>query len=107
MKNIFLVMSLFGSLSAYASTANECLSGNYKACREVFNKYGSQSDRVGAVDLFEKACSAQNLRVSCHIFSVSKNETLKKTLELAKPDSGMFVMDGAKVDKIYQISEVK
>lgn len=91
----------------HAATPADCLNGNFRACREIFNQYGSQSDRKGAVELFEKACSAQTLNVSCQIISVSKADSLKKTLELAKPDSGIFVINGLKVDKFYQISEVK
>ncbi len=95
------------TLNVFAATQSECLNGNFTACRELFNKYGSQSDRAGAVELFEKACSAQTLHVSCEIISFSKSDSLKKTLELAKPNSGIFVMNGSKVDKFYQISEVK
>lgn len=98
---------LLSFAQGYASTPAECLNGNFKICREIFNKYGAQSDRKGAVELFEKACSAQTLNVSCQIISISKVDSLKKTLELAKPDSGIFIMNGAKVDKFYQISEVK
>ncbi len=107
MKTIIFCTFLFIFAQVHAAAPTECLNGNFKVCREIFNKYGSQSDRRGAVELFEKACSAQNLSVSCKIISVSKTDSLKKMLELATPDSGMFVMNGAKVDKLYQISEVK
>lgn len=91
-----------------AATPTDCLNGSFSACREIFNKYGSQSDKNGAVDLFEKACSAQTLNVSCQIVSTKKSDTLKKTLDLSKTDSsGIFIMSGKTLDKIYQISEIK
>ena len=107
MKIFLLSFVLLSSLNIFAATQSECLSGNFAVCRDQFNKYGSQSDRAGAVELFEKACSAQTLHVSCEIISFSKADFLKKTLALAKPNSGIFVMNGPKVDKFYQISEVK
>lgn len=107
MKIFLLSIILLSSLNVFAATQSDCLNGNFAVCRDLFNKYGSQSDRVGAVELFEKACSAQTLHVSCEIISFSKSDSLKKTLELAKPNSGIFVMNGPKVDKFYQISEVK
>ena len=81
MKNLVFSLVLLSSLCVFAATSNECTGGNFKACREIFNKYGSQTDRAGAVDLFEKACSSQTLRVSCQILSVSKADTMKKMME--------------------------
>ena len=107
MKKAILGIILFSSFQAWAFTQNDCLNGNFKACREIFNKYGSQTDRAGAVELFEKACSAQTLRVSCEISSFSKTETLEKILKTVKRDSGAFVMNGSQIDKFYQISELK
>jgi len=107
-ESLFLFLCLLTNVFAMAATSTECLNGNFNSCREIFNKYGSQSDKSGAVELFEKACSAQTLSVSCQIISTKKSDTLKKTLDMAKTDpSGMFVMDGKKFDKIYQISEIK
>ncbi|MBL7542645.1 MAG: hypothetical protein JNL11_02465 [Bdellovibrionaceae bacterium] len=108
MKILFFCISFFVYAFSLGATPAECLSGNFNSCREVFNKFGSQSEKSGAVELFEKACSAQTLNVSCQIISVKKSETLKKTLEMAKVDpSGTFIMSGQKLDKIYQISETK
>lgn len=108
MKILFFCLSLLVYAFSLGATSAECLSGNFNSCREVFNKYGSQSDKSGAVELFEKACSAQTLSVSCQIISVKKSETLKKTLEMAKTDpAGTFVVSGQKLDKIYQISETR
>ncbi len=107
MKKIIFGIILVSFSQTWAFTQSDCLNGNFKACREIFNKYGSQSDRAGAVELFEKACSAQVLRVSCEIISISKSESLKKMLELAKRDAGIFVMNGPQLDKFYQISELK
>lgn len=105
---IFLIFSFLAfSTAGSAATQAECLNGNFKACREVFNKFGSQSDRSGAVELFEKACSAQTLYVSCEVITLTKDASLKKTLEFTKPNAGIFVMSGSKFDKLYQISEVK
>jgi hypothetical protein len=107
MKALMFGIFLLSSLNVFASKKSECLDGNFVACRDVFNNFGSQSDRAGAVDFFEKACSAQSLRVSCEVISLSKNDSLTKTLELAKPNSGSFVMNGPKIDKFYQISEAR
>jgi len=107
MKALFFSLIFFSVTNAFSATPNECLNGNFASCREVFNNFGSQTDRSGAVTLFEKACSSQALRVSCQITTTGKADTTKKTLDLAKPDSGMFVINGTKLDKIYQISEVK
>jgi len=63
--------------------------------------------RNGAVELFEKACSSQSLKVSCQVVSSLKSDTLKKSLEMARPDAGSFIINGSKIDKIYQISELK
>lgn len=107
MKLLFFCVILLCFARGHAATPEECLNGNFKICREIFNRYGAQWDRKGAVELFERACSAQTLNVSCQIISISKADSLKKTLELAKPDSGSFVMSGAKIDKLYQFSEAK
>ncbi len=59
-KIIFRII-LFSCSQLRAYTQSDCLNGNFKARREIFNKYGNQSDRAGAVELFEKAYSAQTL----------------------------------------------
>jgi len=82
MKKIFFLCLLI-NVYAFGATSTECLNGNFNSCREIFNKYGSQSDKVGVVELFEKACSSQTLSVSCQIVSTKKSETLKKTLDMS------------------------
>ena len=108
MTNIILIVAFLCFPNAFASTPKElCLAGNYSFCREIFSKYGSQSNREGAVDFFEEACSSQNLRVSCLVLSVAKVDILKKGLEIANPRAEMFTISGTKIDKIYQITELK
>ncbi len=77
-RKIIFGIILFSRSQLSAYTQSDCLNSNFKACREFFNKYGNQSDRAGAVELFEKACSAQTLHVPREIISVSKPENFKK-----------------------------
>lgn len=107
MRSFLSFVILLSSVNTLAATPTECLGGSFTACREIFNDYGSRTKRDGAVELFEKACSAQALLVSCKVVSVEKSITMKKMMEMAVPKSGMFVINGPKIDKIYQISEVK
>lgn len=106
-KKLFFIFVFLILAETKAATSEQCLNGSFTACKEVFNKFGSQSDKNGAVELFEKACSSQLLKVSCLTTSVLKENTLQKSLELSKPNSGLFVISGNKIDKIYQISESK
>jgi len=108
-KNLFFCICFLIGSHTLAATSTECLNGNFNSCLEIFNKYGSQSDKKGAVELFTKACTSETLNVSCRIVSVKKSETMGKVLEMGRKTypSGSFVMSGQKFDKIYQISEIK
>lgn len=107
MKLFFASIFFFAGANCFAATPKDCVSGNFAACKEIFNKYGSTSDKAGAVELFTNACASQDLRVVCQVTSIEKAETLKKALELAKPETALFVMSGKNFDKIYQISQLK
>lgn len=106
MKLLFVWIVLLG-VNTYAATSSDCLSGNFSACKQFFDKAASTSEKLGVVELFVKACASQELHVVCQINSVKKEETLKKTLELARPDNTLFVIDGKKLDKIYLMSQSK
>ncbi len=107
MKNLLMTaLVLSASQYSFAMPEKDCLGGSFPECQRIFNQYGSQSNREGAVEMFVKACSSQKLQVICQITSSSKSETLKKSLELAKTNSAIFVINGSELDKIYQISKV-
>lgn len=105
--NLFIVFGLFVGSTSFAATPKDCLAGNFAACKEIFNKYGSSSDKAGAVEFFASACASQDLRVVCQVTSTEKSETLKKTLDLARSETALFVMNGKNLDKIYQITQLK
>lgn len=107
MKKIIFTLIVLSLSTVFASTPEKCFSGDFKACRDIMNNYGRQSDKAGAVEFFEKVCSSQSLLVSCRVVSATKSDSLQKGLEVANPNSGMFIISGRKIDKIYQVSEVK
>lgn len=107
MTTITIMFGLFLARSTFAATKTDCLSGNFSACKEILNKYGSTSDRNGATEFFANACASQNLKVICEVISTEKSETVKRSLEVASTNSAVFVISGPKVDKIYKVSAIK
>jgi hypothetical protein len=91
---------------SFSATKSECLSGDYSACKDIFNQYGRSSEKIGAIEFFGDVCASQNLKVTCEVFSIEKSETLRKTLELGRAESSIFIMSGAKVDKLYRLSSL-
>ena len=106
MKVLATSLALVGSNALAAATAGECVGGAYAACQELIDRYGATTDKRGAVELFARACASPDLRVVCRITSTRKAETLARMLELSRPGSAQFVMNGKDLDKIYQMSQV-
>lgn len=104
MNSLYVLLVIFGTQTSFGATKNECLNGNFEACKKIISDYGSTSDKTGAIDFFENACSSQNLKINCQIVSVKQSETLKKSLELANYSSAQFIVTGSKINKIYLIS---
>ncbi len=107
MNSLSVMIILLGSQITYGATKAECISGNFAACEKIIRDYGSTSDKTGATEFFSNAWSSQNLSINCQIISVSRSETLKKSLELAGKNSAQFIVTGSKVDKIYLISSAE
>ncbi len=104
MKFILFCSIHFSTLACYASNQSDCLSGNGKACRLVMDEVGRSSNKSGALTFFQQACSTDKLKVSCEVISIEKESTLKKTMELYTPRSGIFVINGTNLDKIYKLT---
>lgn len=51
MKTMAILFGIFLTQSALAMTKSDCLSGNFSACKEIFNKFGSSSDKNGAANI--------------------------------------------------------
>jgi len=107
MKTVTIIFSFLLAQYSFGTTKNDCVDGNFAACKEIFNHYGSTTDQNGAADFFASACASQNLKITCEVISTDKSETLKKILEVAGMNSAVFVINGTKVDKIYKISAAR
>lgn len=77
MKMCTILICFFG-LNCFGVTHSDCINGSFKACQEVFEGYGRTTKRDGAVELFYKACSSEQLRVYCQIVSSETKEIRKK-----------------------------
>ncbi len=107
MKFLLLIFLFSGAQESFGATEKQCLDGSFAACKEIFDHYGSSSNKQGAAELFARACASQHLRVACQITTADASETLKKTIELAKPEASTFVIDGKLINKIYSFSSIK
>jgi len=106
MKALIAIGLLLSPIALAATPKDQCLNGSYVACKRIFSKYGSQTDRRGAAELFTTACLSQKVKMKCEIASSEKSQTMKKVLEMmaTESDHAVFVINGPKVDKIYKVS---
>lgn len=101
MKIFAVLIGLIWIQFASAAPEAECLAGNFKSCKKVFDYYGSTSKDGGRFDFFAKVCASENLRVDCQVLSVEDSELTQKLLEVASSDTGVFAVGGKKLAKLY------